>query len=267
MDDKIMLWPRPVAGDFQPFLEMSILEHPRTRPSGLVLVLPGGGYSNRAEYEGVPVAKKFNELGWHAATLEYRVAPNTYPAPQQDALRAIRIIRSRAAEWGVAKDQIAVLGFSAGGHLAACCGTIWEEIDADAGDSGDAESGRADALILCYPVIYLSHGHAGSGKHLLGTDAPTAEQLSPLDLDKRVSGATPPAFLWHTAADQTVDVRNSIDFAEAMWKLGKLAELHVYPSGKHGQGLGNRNDLYPEIRTWPQLASNFLKTAGFTPAQ
>ena len=267
MNDQIMLWPRPVPGDFQPFLEMSILDHPRTRPSGLVLVLPGGGYHDRAGYEGVPVAQKFNELGWHAATLEYRVSPSTYPAPQQDALRALKLIRSRAEEWGVDKKQIAVLGFSAGGHLAACCGTIWREIDADAGDAADAEAARADALILCYPVIYLSHGHTGSGRQLFGTDTPRPEQLASLDLDTRVTADTPPAFLWHTATDQIVDVHNSIDFAEAMWKQGNLAELHIYPFGKHGQALGNRNDLHPELRSWPRLASNFLKTAGFTSAQ
>ena len=267
MRENIMLWPRAVAGDFQPFLEMSLLDHPRTRPSGLVLVLPGGGYHDRAPYEGVPVAQKFNELGWHAATLEYRVAPSTYPAPQQDALRALKLIRSRADEWGVDKRQLAVLGFSAGGHLAACCGTLWNEIDADAGDSSDGETARADALILCYPVIFLSHGHVGSGKRLLGTDTPTVEQLKPLDLDTRVTDDSPPAFLWHTATDQVVDVHNSVAFAEAMWKHGLTAALHIYPHGEHGQGLGNRNDKYPELRTWPQLASDFLKAVGFKPAQ
>ena len=265
MKENLMLWPRAVEGDFQPFLEMSLLDHPRTKKSGLVLVLPGGGYHDRAPYEGVPVAEKFNELGWHAATLEYRVFPSIFPAPQQDAVRALKLIRSRAAEWGV--DKIAILGFSAGGHLAACTGTIWKEIDADAGDAADRETGRPDAMILCYPVIYLTHGHAGSGRRLLGKDAPTYDELAPLDLEKRVTPETPPAFLWHTATDQTVDVHNSLDFADAMWKLGNTAELHVYPSGKHGLGLGNRSDEHPEVRSWPCLASEFLKTVGFVAAQ
>ena len=267
MKENIMLWPHPVEGEFQPFLELSLLDHPRRRPAGLVLVLPGGGYHDRAPYEGIPVAEKFNELGWHAATLEYRVSPSIFPAPQQDAVRALKLIRSRAAEWGVKKDNIAILGFSAGGHLAACTGTIRKEIDASAGDAADGESGRPDAMILCYPVIYLTHGHAGSGRRLLGKDAPTREELAPLDLEKRVTGETPPAFLWHTATDQTVDIHNSLDFADAMWKQGNTAELHVYPSGKHGLGLGNRGDEHPEVRSWPLLASEFLKTVGFDPAQ
>ncbi|MBP5532003.1 MAG: alpha/beta hydrolase [Lentisphaeria bacterium] len=267
MKENVQLWPRPVEGDFQPFLEMSVLDHPHSKNAGLVLVLPGGGYHNRAPYEGIPVAEKFNELGWHAATLEYRVSPSVFPAPQQDALRALKLIRSRAAEWGLNKNNIAILGFSAGGHLAACTGTIWKEIDAAAGDAADRESARPDAMILCYPVIYLTHGHAGSGRRLLGTDTPTQEELAPLDLDRRVTAETPPAFLWHTATDQTVDVGNSLAFAESMWKAGNTAELHVYPSGKHGLGLGNRSDEHPEVRSWPQLASEFLKTVGFTPAQ
>ena len=267
MEDTIMLWPRQVDGDFQPFLEMSVLDHPRNKNAGLVLVLPGGGYRNRASYEGVPVAKKFNELGWHAATLEYRVAPSVFPAPQQDAIRAIRLIRSHAAEWGVNKNNIAVLGFSAGGHLAGCTGTMADGIDAAAGDAADAESGRPDAMILCYPVIYLTRGHVGSGRNLLGKESPTCDELAPLDLDRRVTADTPPAFLWHTAADQTVDVHNSLDFAEALWKQGVTAELHVYPHGRHGQGLGNRSDEFPELMSWPRLASNFLKTVCFAPAQ
>ncbi len=265
MKENIPLWPRAVEGDFQPFLEMSLLDHPRVAVSGLVLVLPGGGYHNRAPYEGIPVAEKFNELGWHAATLEYRVSPSVFPAPQQDAIRALRLIRSRSGEWGV--DKIAILGFSAGGHLAGCAGTIWKEINADAGDGIDRENGRPDAMILCYPVIYLTHGHAGSGRHLLGRDDPSYDELAPLDLEKRVTPETPPAFLWHTGTDEIVNVDNSIAFAQAMWKQGNTAELHVYPSGKHGLGLGNRSDAHPEVRSWPQLASEFLKTVGFTSAQ
>lgn len=265
MEENIPLWPRAVEGDFQPFLEMSLLDHPRREKSGLVLVLPGGGYHDRAPYEGIPVARKFNELGWHAATLEYRVAPSRFSAPQQDAIRALRLIRSRASQWGV--DKIAILGFSAGGHLACCTGTIGKEINADAGDSIDRENGRPDAMILCYPVIYLTHGHAGSGRHLTGKEAPTYDDLAPFDLEKRVTQETPPAFLWHTATDQLVDIHNSLDFADAMWKLGNVAELHVYPAGKHGLGLGNRGDEHPEVRSWPELASTFLRTVGFESAQ
>ena len=265
MKEKLLLWPFAVAGDFQPFLEMSLLDRPRAAKSGLVLVLPGGGYLMRADHEGAPVAEKFNELGWHAATLQYRVSPSVFPAPQQDAVRALRLIRGRSAECGV--DRIAILGFSAGAHLAACTGTIWNEINADAGDAIDREPARPDAMILCYPVIYLTHGHLGSAQNLFGAEHPATDELAPLDLDTRVSADTPPAFLWHTATDQLVDVRNSIDFAEAMWKAGNTAELHIYPTGGHGQGLGDGPDSPRALHSWPQLASEFLKTVGFVPAR
>lgn len=267
MYEKIMLWPRAVEGDFQPYLEMYILDDAANRPAGLVLVCPGGGYKSCSPRESAIIAERFNRLGWHAAVLQYRVAPNTFPAPQQDALRAIKLIRGRADKWGVAVEQIAILGFSAGGHLAASCGTIWKEIDASAGDGFDAEPARPDAMILCYPVINLTRGHAGSGKNLFGKKAPSREELESLSLETRVTAETPPAFLWHTASDPVVPYESSTLFAEAMWKLGNTAELHIFPRGPHGLAVGQDNDQITEIRIWPELASAFLLTIGFTPAK
>ena len=267
MQEKIMLWPKPVEGEFQPYLEMYLLEDAAVRPSGLVLVFPGGGYRYCSPREAGIIAERFNRLGWHAAVLQYRVAPQaSYPEPQRDALRAIGIIRANAENWGIDKKEIAVLGFSAGGHLAACCGTIWKEIDASAGDDVDREEVRPDAMILCYPVINLTRGHAGSGKNLLGKQEPAFAELERLDLEKRVSAETPPAFLWHTVTDQLVPYESSTLFAEAMWKLGNTAELHIFPRGAHGLAIGQDNDIV-EIRIWPELASAFLHTIGFVSAK
>ena len=272
MREKIMLWNSPVEGEFQPYLELSTLDGV-DKPLGMVIVFPGGGYHARAAYEGVPVAERFNALGFHAATLEYRVHPQVcYPGPQQDALRAVKILRSRAAELKIRPDNIAVLGFSAGGHLAGCCGTIWNEIDASGGDGADAVDSRPDALILCYPVISLDKdfGHVGSGrrlmcsaKKLLDNEDSDPAELEKLRLDLRVSEATPPAFLWHTATDKTVPVHNSVAFAEAMWAKGNTAELHIFPEGPHGLGMGERHEAFPEVRVWPELAATFLKKIGF----
>lgn len=262
-----MLWPKPVGGDFQPYLEIFLLDDAAASPSGLVLICPGGGYRYCSERESAIIAERFNRLGWHAAVLQYRVAPQSkYPEPQQDAIRAIKLIRSNADKWGVDKRQIAILGFSAGGHLAASCGTIWKEIDASAGDAADAEEARPDALILCYPVINLTRGHMGSGKNLLGKDDPTPEELENLSLETRVSRETPPTFLWHTVTDKAVPFESSTLFAEAMWKLGNTAELHLFPRGKHGLAIGQDSDEAPEIRVWPLLASNFLLGVGMVPA-
>ena len=269
MHEKIMLWNSPVEGEFQPCLELSTLDEV-DGPLGMVIVFPGGGYHARAEYEGVPVAECFNRLGFHAATLEYRVHPQVcYPGPQQDALRAVKILRSRAAELKIRPDNIAVLGFSAGGHLAGCCGTIWNEIDASDGDAADAVDSRPDAMILCYPVISLDKdfGHVGSGrrlmcsaKKLLDNEDPDPAELEKLRLDLRVTADTPPTFLWHTATDKTVPVHNSVAFAEAMWANKNTAELHVFPRGSHGISWGAKLDKIPEVRIWPTLADRFLRT-------
>ena len=264
---KIPLWSHEVDGDFQPYLEMFPLDSRPTTTSGLILVCPGGGYSGRSPRESAIIAERFNRLDWHAAVLQYRVAPNVFPAPQKDALRALKLIRSHAAEWGVDKHQIAILGFSAGGHLAACAGTMWDRIDADAGDDADREDARPDALILCYPVIDLSIGHMGSARNLLGKTDPPADELKKLSLENCVTKETPPAFLWHTAADEAIPYENSILFAEAMWKLDNIAELHIFPRGPHGLAVGQDNGRITEIRIWPELASNFLKTVGFSPCR
>ena len=258
--DQVMLWPKPVEGKFQPYLELYLLGESAKTPVGLVLVCPGGGYARRSKHEGEPIAKVFNELGWHAAVLQYRTAPSVYPAPQQDALRAIRIIRAHAGEWKVKPDNIAILGFSAGGHLAASCGTLWNEIDANAGDAADKESAKPDAMILCYPVINVSTGHKGSGRRLLGSQEPDPAALAKLDLETRVTKDTPPALLWHAAYDRVVPVWNSIRFAEAMWANKNTAELHVFPRGSHGISWGAKLDKIPEVRIWPTLADKFLRT-------
>ena len=249
------------ADDFAPYLEPFLLD--RTQPlRGAVIVCPGGGYVNRAPHEGTPIALKFNELGFHAFVLQYRVAPYRFPAPQRDVFRAVRIVRSRAAELGIDAAQIAVLGFSAGGHLTASAGTLFDEVDAKAGDAADAYSQRPDAILPCYPVISFSTvwGHRGSGENLLG--ASLAELEERYCLDRRVTADTPPAFLWHTATDGAVPVRNSVAFAEACWKNGVPAELHVFPAGPHGIGLAAD---YPDAKRWPELAAKFLTaTCGFT---
>ncbi len=257
--EKIQLWPegKNVGVDgFVPHLEPYLLTKPAS-PVGAVIVCPGGGYSCRAPHEGEPIARKFNELGFHAFVLQYRVAPNRFPAPQQDVFRAVKLVRSRAAEWGVAPDKIAVLGFSAGGHLTASSGTLWNEVDASAGDAADAVSARPDAIVPCYAVINFSEewGHRGSGNNLL---AEKLEQTGgKYSLETRVTSETPPVFLWHTATDQAVPVANSLRFAEACWANKVPAELHVFPEGHHGIGLA---ETFPDAKRWPELAAEFLKT-------
>lgn len=245
---------------FQPFIELSLLE--TEKPLGAVIILPGGGYRSRAAHEGMPVAKKFNELGYHAIVLQYRVAPYTFPAPQQDVMRALAMVRANAEKWNIDPGHIAVGGFSAGGHLACCAGTIGLNIDRAAGDFADHVCARPDALLLFYPVISndKSIAHFNSFIQLSGQEEPDEEFLKLTCLENQICEDTPPAFLWHTATDGAVSVQNSLRFAQNMWRAGKKAELHVYPEGHHGLGLAEDKT---DIRSWPVLAANFLENNGF----
>ncbi|HNT77019.1 MAG TPA: alpha/beta hydrolase [Anaerolineae bacterium] len=261
--DKMALWPDvPPASspedDFRPWLEAYVL--PTETPLGAVLVCPGGGYNHRAPHEAEPIARRFNASGYHAFVVHYRVAPHRHPAPLLDVARALRIIRQRAARWRVAPARVAVLGFSAGGHLAASLGVHFGMTGLQQGDALDALSPRPDALILCYPVISAGiYGHGGSFESLLGPAAlPELRQW--MSLEHQVTAETPPTFLWHTADDGSVPVENSLLFAQALRDHGVPFELHVYPHGSHGLGLAETS---PHMATWAALAAEWLAALGF----
>lgn len=226
---------------------------------GCVIVLPGGGYWLKAYHEAEPIAKALNEQGYSAFVLDYRVNPYRFPLPQLDAFRAVRFVRCHAAEYGVAPNKIAVLGFSAGGHLTACTGVFWDEGDPDAADPVERCSSRPDAILPCYAVVEFAppYGHEGSGQNLLGAegvkDAALMERVSPA---KHVTERTSPAFLWHTAEDDGVPWQNSYYFFNALKAHGVKAALHIFPTGHHGLGLAPE---LPQVARWIELAGDFLR--------
>jgi acetyl esterase/lipase len=214
-------------------------------PHPAMVVCPGGGYRRHAPHEREPVARWLNGLGIAAFVLEYRVAPQRHPAPLEDATDAIRTVRQRAAEWRVDPSRVGILGFSAGGHVAASAGTLAED-----------PSGRPDLVVLCYPVIsFGEHRHDGSMLNLLGDDPPADAQAA-LSLETRVSAETPPAFLWHTAEDGAVPVENSLLFAAALARHDVPFALHVFPHGRHGLGLAEGE---PEVGAWTSLCAAWLR--------
>ena len=222
-----------------------------------ILVIPGGGYGCVCERsEGEPVARRFNELGFHAFVLQYRVAPHRFPEPQQDAIRAMRLIRHNAEAWGVIPDRIAACGGSAGGHLTACLGTITDMIPDAVGDEIDSIDPIPDALILSYAVTSMGKvsSHPGSAVNLLGPELP--EDLMDLcTLSNQVGPDTPPAFVWHTFTDTTVNYRNALEFADAMAKTKRPCELHIFPHGNHGMLLGLGTE---DVGKWTSLAASFI---------
>ncbi|MCL6458020.1 MAG: alpha/beta hydrolase [Gorillibacterium sp.] len=225
-----------------------------------MIILPGGGYANRAAHEGEPIALWLNELGISAFVVDYRVAPYQYPAPLLDAQRSIRYVRHHAEDWNIDPQRIGILGFSAGGHLASTAGTHFDAGMPNADDPVERVSCRPDAMVLCYPVIsFGEHGHDGSMDNLLGANAP-ADLRKYLSNELQVTDQTPPTFLWHTANDPVVKVENSLLFAAALSHHGVPFDLHIYEDGRHGLGLAQDE---PETHTWTKVCEHWLGRRGF----
>jgi acetyl esterase/lipase len=226
-----------------------------------VVVCPGGGYQHLADHEGRPVAEWLNSLGVTAFVLKYRLGPTYHhPVQLQDAARAIRTVRARAAEFGIDPERIGILGFSAGGHLASTAGTHFDSGRPESVDVIERVSSRPNLMILIYPVITMrAMGHAGSKKNLLGTE-PAEALIALLSNEEQVTKETPPTFLVHTMTDATVPVENSMMFAAALRKAGVPFEIHLYERGPHGFGLAEKD---PILSTWPARCADWLLLHGF----
>lgn len=210
----------------------------RIRPA--VLVLPGGGYKFTSDRENEPLALKFASEGICAFVLKYSCAPACFPQALCEALTSIKFIRENAKDFFIDTDNIAVCGFSAGGHLAASVGVFWnkEFIGEHIGEFGDKF--KPNKLILSYPVIKSGeHAHQGSFDNLLGDDNKSYKLLTLTSLEKQISSDTPPSFIWHTYEDDLVPVQNSLVFANELVGHGIPLELHIYRRGWHGLSLGN----------------------------
>lgn len=231
---------------------------PNNRVLPAVLILPGGGYGTLAGHERGPVAEWVAGLGYVAAVLTYRVGPGvatlppgqTYPPPLEDALLAVRFLREHRERLGL-DGRVVVLGFSAGGHLAASVAVH---------GCHDAAT-HVDGSVLVYPVISMLDplAHAGSRENLLGPSR-SRELEERFSCELQVTARTPPAFLVHGGDDQIVPVEHSLAYAGALRRCGVPFELHAYPHGPHGFGMGTRDRL-PQgtpVGDWPRLAAAWL---------
>ncbi len=228
-----------------------------------VVICPGGGYGGLAtDHEGRQIARWFNDLGVAGIMLEYRHRGRGYghPAPLQDAQRAIRTVRARAAEWKINPQKIGIMGFSAGGHLASTAGTHFDQGNANADDPIERVSCRPDFLILCYAVIAFDepYTHRGSQVNLVGANA-DPELVRSLSNEKQVTPQTPPTFLFHTDEDKGVPAENSVQFYLALRRAGVPAEMHIYRTGNHGLGLAPRT---PGTCTWPDRLKDWMQGQG-----
>jgi acetyl esterase/lipase len=224
-----------------------------------VIVCPGGGYSHLSmEKEGSDVAAWFNSLGVTAFVLKYRLGPKYHhPIELGDAQRAIRTVRTKAADWGVRPDRIGIMGFSAGGHLASTAGTHFDAGNTSAADAIDKASSRPDFLILGYPVVSMKppFAHKGSVNALLGAN-PDPALIENLSNETQVTAQTPPTFIFQTNADTTVPAENSVQFYLALRKAGVPAEMHVYEHGPHGVGLAPTDEV---LSSWPARLAEWMR--------
>jgi acetyl esterase/lipase len=264
----IPLWPSKAPGALGEAPEdtptLTIYMPPSTAgPMTAVIIAPGGSYRALSmNKEGRAPANYLNSLGIAAFVLRYRLGPKYHhPIELGDAQRAIRTARARAAEWHLDPARIGMMGFSAGGHLASTASTHFDAGNPAATDPIDRVSSRPDFAILAYPVITLTETwtHQGSKTNLLGESADNALARS-LSNETQVTQATPPTFLFHTNADTTVPVENSVAYFLALRKAGVPAEMHVFKDGAHGAGLGMEN---PELSEWPTVLANWLRSSGF----
>jgi acetyl esterase/lipase len=227
-----------------------------------VIICPGGGYwILAASHEGSDVAKEFNKMGVTAFVLKYRI-PNEKAqidrtiAPLQDAQQAIRMVRKEALKYGINPNRIGIMGFSAGGHLAATASTHYMK---PVGENADETNVRPDFSILVYPVIsFKEFGHKGSADQLIGK-TPTPDMVELYSNETQVTKDTPPVILVHGGDDMAVPVKNSLSYYEACQKNGVSASLVIYPKGGHGFGMNNKTTK----EKWMDNVKNWMESMGW----
>ncbi len=229
-----------------------------------VLLCPGGAYVDVSSRESEPIAMQFAAKGYNVAILKYSCSPHRFPTQLREAAAAMELLYENSEQWHCDTGRIAIMGFSAGGHLAGHYSNCFdcEEVRAVFPDSKPVQ-----VSILCYPVITgdPAHRHLGSFQNLSGHEEPTQADLEKLSVERHVSDRTPPAFLWHTAADGGVPVMNSLLYAQQLSAHGIPFALHVYPYGHHGLSTVDaqtNNALEPKVAyaaAWMDELMQFLK--------
>lgn len=241
------------------------IDSKRTRP--VVIICPGGGYQFTSEREAEAVALQFAASGYHACVLYYSTAPVRFPQALCELAWSVNHLREYAAEYGIKRDKVFVLGFSAGGHLAASLGTCWQEAWLEEKTHLTAEAIRPNGLILSYPVITSGEfAHRQSFQNLIGENE-TEELLAYLSLEKRVTKNVPPVFIWHTCTDESVPLENTLLFITELRRAGVSIEAHIYPEGRHGLSLAGEETMIKETgfgiqkrcQSWVTLAREWIQ--------
>lgn len=234
-----------------------------------MIVCPGGAYAFCSQREAEPIALQFLPQGYNVFTITYSVNPHRFPTQLREVAALMELIYKNADAWNCDTEKIAIIGFSAGGHLAAHYSTMF---DCKEVREVFPESKSVNASVLCYPVITADPAHAekGSIHNLVGKTDISPEEREYFSCEKNVKDTTPPAFIWHTAEDGLVPVMNSMLYAEALSAHKVPFELHIYPYGAHGlstgdaQTNGNMNEKIEHVGNWLASLEKWLKLIGFT---
>ncbi len=260
----------PTVEIYLPYNMAEMNRQNRKRPC--MVVCPGGGYAMCSERESEPIALQLLPEGYNVFVITYSVKPNLFPTQIREVAALIELIHSNAEEWNCDTNRILIMGFSAGGHLAANYTTMF-----DCKEVRDVfpESKPVNGSVLCYPVITAdpNHSHPGSFINLTGHEVPTEDDINYFSCDRNVKETTPPAFIWHTAADNVVPVMNSILYSTALSKYKIPFELHIYPQGGHGLSTcevqtcdipASIPHIYSHNNAWVESLKKWLKLMNFT---
>ncbi len=240
----------------------------RVRPA--MIVLPGGGYQFLSDRENQPIALKFNSLGYNTFVLEYSIKNISYPTQLIEACMAVAYVRLNAEALLVDPEHIGMVGFSAGGHLCASVATLYNDENVKKALKENADKVIPNAVILSYPVI-TSEEKYWERTSIENISGGKKSLMNKLSLEKRVTGDSVPAFIWHTKEDGCVPAFNSLLYAAACQEHGVPYELHVFERGPHGLSLATVETSMNELNKlcnynaskWVELADNWLKVRGF----
>ncbi len=238
----------------QPQPSLAFFPAENAKGKGCVLIMAGGGYTHKAAHEGSAVAKRLNEGGINAAVLDYRLIPYEKPYILQDALRAVRYLKYHAQEFGIDPEHIAVLGFSAGGNLAAMTGFYGDDGDSSSPDPVERMSSKTHAAVICYAAIHFLK------------EEPEEDEGFYYDFYFKPSMGFPPAFVWQSFEDRLIHYSASVNLVDKLRSIDVPVEFHMFPYGGHGQGLATSTKEHDDnelTQVWSDLCIRWLHFYGF----